>query len=168
MKRFGVVLFAMAVLLVLVVGILLAQQEEGDRAGPPDRSEWEQERLSRALTEARLIGAERDAAEAAGKAKQEARGELFSALGELRETTDDVKATDEQLTKAMAAYRKALAEYRGVVASQDSALEGKLSVRSQARCLAVGVLDNGMGMGGMRSRRGGGGGRRGGGRRGGF
>jgi len=179
MKRFSVVVSATIGILVLVVGLLFAQQEgdtggaagqgaqRGDR-GPADRGEWEQERLSRVLTEARLIGDERSAAEAAAKAKQDARRELLSALGELRETTDDVKAIDEQLTKAMAAYRKALAEYRGVVDSQDKALEAKLSVRSQARCLAVGILDNGMGMGGMRSGRGGGGGRRGGGGRGGF
>ena len=69
----------------------------------------------------------------------------------------------------MAAYQKALAKYHGEVAAQDKALEAKLSVRSQARCLSVGILDNGMGMGGMRLRRGAGGGRRGGdgGRRGG-
>jgi len=184
MKRFGVVVLATVGILALVAGLLLAQQEggtsgapeqgaqrwEGGRAGPADRSEWELERLSRTLTEARLIGDERSAAEAAVRAKTEARRALFTALGELRAATEDPKATGEWLSQAMAAYQKALAKYRGEVAAQDKALEAKLSVRSQARCLSVGILDNGMGMGGMRvrrgvgeGRRGGGGGRRGGG-----
>ncbi len=177
MRRFGVVMLATAGILLLVVGLLLAQQQgdtsgaagqgaqrwEGGRPGPADRSEWELERLSRTLTEARLIGDERSAAEAAVKAKLEARRALFTALGELRAATEDFKATDEGLTQAMAAYQKALTEYRGEVAAQDKALEAKLSVRSQARCLSLGILDNGMGMGGMRLRRGAGGGSRGGG-----
>jgi len=177
MRRFGVVTLATAGILVLVVGLLLAQQEEGTSgatgegvqagqggyAGPPDRSEWELERLSRTLTEARLIGDERSAAEAAVRAKLEARRALFTALGELRAATEDVKATDEGLTQATAAYQKALTKYRDEVAAQDKALEAKLSMRSQARCLSVGILDNGMGMGGMRLRRGAGGDRRGGG-----
>jgi hypothetical protein len=182
MRRFGVVVLATAGILVLVVGLLFAQEEgdtsgaagqgaqrrAGGRAGPADRSEWELERLGRALTEARLIGDERRAAEAAAKAKLEVRRALFTALSELRAATEDAKATDEGLAKAMATYQKALAKYRGEVAAQDKALEAELSVRSQARCLAVGILDNGMGMGGMRFRRGaGGGGRRGGGGRGG-
>jgi hypothetical protein len=138
-----------------------AQAARGGSAGAPDMSEWELERLSRALTEARLIGDERSAAEAAVKAKLEARRALFTALRELRGATEDTKATDAGLTQAMAAYQKALTKYRGEVAAQDKALEAKLSVRSQARCLSIGILDNGMGMGGMRSRRGTGGGRRG-------
>ena len=182
MRRLGVVMLATAGILVLVMGLLLAQQEggtsgatgegaqatRGGSAGPPDMSEWELERLSRALTEARLIGDERSAAEAAVKAKLEARRALFTALRELRATTEDTKATDAGLTQAMAAYRKALTKYQGEVAAQDKALEAKLSVRNRVRCLAVGILDNGMGMGGTRSRRGASGGRRGeaGGRRG--
>jgi len=161
-KRLGIAVLAMAGLLLLAVGMLVAQQERGagggrgegvygGRTGSADR---DLERLSRTLTEAGLIGAERSAAETAAKAKLEARRELVTALEELRAATEDTKATDEKLGKAMAAYRKALGKYRGQVEVQDRALAAKLSVRSQARCLAAGILDNGLLMGGGGVRRG--------------
>ena len=168
MRRFGIAVLAMAGLLLLAVGMLVAQQEGGasgtrgegayagqgplgGRTGSADR---DLERLSRTLTEAGLIGTERSAAETAAKAKLEARRELVTALEELRAATEDTKATDEKLGKAMAAYRKALSKYRGQVEAQDRALAAKLSVRSQAKCLAAGILDNGLLMGGGGVRRG--------------
>ena len=162
MRRSGLLMLVAAGILALVMGLVLAQEGGGGRGDPAAR---EEERIGQALTEARLIGAERAAAEAAVKAKYEARRELMTALGELRAVTDDAKATDDKLKQAAATYQKELAKYRAAVEAQDKALVAKLSVRSQARCLAVGILDNGMGMMGRRPRPSGGGGG-GGGRRG--
>jgi len=177
MGRFGVVAMLVAAgMLVLVGGLLLAQTGgtpgqggragTGGAAGPPDSSARDLERLGAMLTDARLIGAERTAAEAAVTKKLEARRDLITALGDLRAATEDTKVTDEGLKQAVGTYEKALAKYRGVVETQDKALVAKLSVRSQARCLAVGILDNGIGMMGRRSRPGGTEGGGGGGRRG--
>ena len=115
--------------------------------------------MSRTLTEAGLTGSQRSAAQSALRAKTEARRELMEALEELRSVSEDTKATDDKLTQAIAAYQKELTKYRAEVAAQDKALEAKLSVRNRARCLAVGILDNGMGMRGMGYRGGGRGGR---------
>ena len=165
MRRFSVAMLVAAVVVVLVAGLLQggglhggaaqgAQVGRGGAAARPDSAARDLERMSRALTEAGLTGSERSAAESALRAKLEARRELMTALAELRSVSEDTKATDDKLKQAIAVYQKALTKYRGEVAAQDKALEAKLSVRSRARCLAVGILDNGMGMGGMGSRRG--------------
>ena len=84
------------------------------------------------------------------KVKSAARQDLTTALGELRKVSDATKPTEEQLKQALAAYRKAIAKYRSEVEAQDKGLAAKLSLASQARCLALGVLDNGLGASGMR------------------
>jgi hypothetical protein len=151
-------------ILVLLMGLVLAQ-ERGGAGGERsfDPAARDQERIGQVLTDAKLIGAERSAAEAALTTKYEARRDLMTALGGLRAATEDSKTTDDGLKQAVGTYEKALAKYRGVVETQDKALVAKLSVRSKARCLAVGILDNGIGMTGRRPRPagGGGGGRRG-------
>ena len=95
------------------------------------------------------------------EAKSKARQTLEDELGKLREVAGNDKSTDQQLRGAIDSYTEALARYRETVRTEDRSLSGRLSVRSRARCLAAGALDNGLGMGG--GGRGGGGGRRGGG-----
>ena len=157
MRRFAVVTAVTAGILVLVVGLLLAQGRGGGTPGTPpgggpggitpaDRMARDLERMRQLLTEAGLIGSERVAAEAAVRAKLEARQELTAALTELRIVSEDPNATDEALNEAIAAYQNALTKYRGVVEAQDNALIAKLSARSQARCLDLGVVENGFGM----------------------
>jgi hypothetical protein len=161
-----------AAVLALVVGVLLAQPPGGmggggggggqaPQAGPgayggrAGGAEREQQRMNDMLAQAGLSEAERIAAEGAVGAKLAARRELTTALTELRNTAEDQKATEAKLKQAIAAYEKALAKYRGQVEAQDRAMVAKLSVRGHARCLALGILDNGVG---MSFRRGGGGG----------
>jgi transcription initiation factor TFIIIB Brf1 subunit/transcription initiation factor TFIIB len=105
-------------------------------------------RMNDLLTQAGLSSSESSAAEAAIRAKLEARRQLALALVELRRVADDKSVPSSQLKQAMAAYRKALRKYRERVATEDRSLEGKLSLASQVRCLALGILDNGLGMGG--------------------
>jgi hypothetical protein len=162
--------------LALVVGMLLAQQGGGGggtaaggaQAGPAgggtraDAAAREQQRMNDLLLSAGLTAAERTAVEPAAKAKLEARQQLMTALTDLRAASEDTAATDAKLKQAIATYQKAAAKYRSQVEAQDKAMVAKLSVRSQARCLALGIIDNGLGMS-FRRAGGGGGGMRGGG-----
>lgn len=157
MRRFVTIMLAMVGLLGLALAGVLAQAGggAGERARGSarlDPAAFEQERVSAALTRAGLIGAERAAAEAALKAKQEARRQLMSALEELRSVAEDPKASEAKLKEAIAAYQQQLAKYRATVEAEDKALVAKLSVRSHARCLAVGILDNGIGLSGRPAR----------------
>jgi hypothetical protein len=118
-----------------------------------------QEMMDAALKSAGLSESERAAAEAAVQAKGNARGDLVLALERLRSATSDGKATDAQSKQALDTYERALAKYRSAIQSEDQKLVKKLSVKSRAVCMALGVLDNGLGMGVNRGgRRGGGGG----------
>ena len=173
MRRSSVVVLAVAAVLSLLVALpALVAQEAGGNApggrmgrGPggagPGAGPTMQEQMDSALKQAGLNDSERAAAERAVKTKMDARQELTTAFGQLRRTNSDAKATDEQLKQAVDAYGQALTKYRNAVQTEDQNLVKQLSVKSHARCLALGVLDNGLGMGGG-MRGGGGGGMRGG------
>jgi len=149
MRRIGVVTLVTAGVLTLLVGVLLAQGGGGGRRGyRQGGGAPEGDRLGAALIQAGLTDDERAAAEVAVRTKLEARRKLMASLEQLRATAEDAKASNDSLAKAIAAYQQEMARFRGLVQAQDKALIAKLSVRSQARCLAIGVLDNAVGMGG--------------------
>jgi chromosome segregation ATPase len=112
--------------------------------GEADRVKMREQMLERMLDEAGLTSKEKSAARAAIKAKDKARQTLADELTSLRRTANKSKPTDQELKEAMAAYRSAMARYRKEIASQDAALVKRLSLRGQARCLSLGVLDNGL------------------------
>ena len=179
MRRFSVVVLAVTAALILLVAMpALVAQEAGGNArggrmgrgpggGGAGAAPTMQEQIDSALKQAGLNDSERAAAERTMQAKMAARQELMTAFGQLRSASSDEKATDEQLKQAIDAYGQALMKHRSTVQTEDQNLVKQLSVKSRARCLAFGVLDNGLGMGGGMRGGGGGGGMRGGGGRGG-
>ena len=157
------------VVVAAVIGTVLYGQEPG-RGGPgagqgpgPGAAAMDPERMKTQLLLLGLNTQEQNAAIKGMTAKQKARQALQEQLNTLRLAADGPLATDKELTQAIATYLKALAQYHKVVQTEDAATVKRLSAKSHARCLAAGVLDNGLG-GGGRTRTGGG---RGGGRGGG-
>ncbi len=131
-----------------------------------ERAQMREQMIEGMLEQAGLTDEEKAAAKAALTAKQEARRALAEELAKLRAVAaDDADATDEELQDALTAYRAAMTRYHDTVEAQDAALVKQLSLRSEVRCMLLGILQNGVGMrGGMRGPDGGG---RGGGPRGG-
>ena len=169
MKKPGWLTLTVAVM-ALVAGAMLCGQgagggRGGDRAGA---GAFDRERAQLTLALLELSKPEVAAALKSAEVKWKARLALEEARGKLRSAGDDRQATDQQLSQAIASYTKAMGSYHTAMQSEDTGLAAKLSVRSRARCLAAGVLDNGLGSGG-RPRSGGRGGESesGGGRRGG-
>jgi len=141
--------------------VQMAQAPGG--GGPPggfggmsdaERAKMRQQMLDRALETAGLTDKEKAAVRKAMTAKEQARSRLASELQKLQGVATNPKPSEKQLQDALSAYRRALAEYRKKVAADDAALVKQLSLRSQVRCTALGILDNGlafgrrMGMGG--------------------
>ena len=128
-----------------------------------DRAKIREQMTERVLEGAGLNAKEKAAARKTMKAKEAARRDLMDQRTALQRVTNKAKPTDAELKQGLAAYRAALAQYRAQMQSLDQALVRQLSVRSQARCMTLGILDNGLGMGpGFGGRAGGmGGGRRG-------
>jgi len=162
MKQLGWVVLVV-VLIAAVAGTVLYAQGGGGggggRGGGPGAGSgaMELERMKMALEGLGMSKEELAAAEKAMEVKFKARQSLQEELGKLREVAEDSQATEQQLTATVEAYAKAMSRYRTAVQNEDTALGKKLSARSRARCLAGGVLDNGLG-GGLRRRGGGGGG----------
>jgi len=129
--------------------MLYGQGAGGGRRGEgPGAGAFDRERVQFNLELLGLSKPETAAALKSAEVKWKARQALEEERGRLRASGDDPQATDQQLSQAIASYTKAMGSYRGAVQSQDTALAKKLSVRSRARCLAAGVLDNGLGSGG--------------------
>lgn len=114
-----------------------------------DRARMREEMLQRALDQSGLTDEEKALAKAAADAKDQARQTLRDALTEFRRAVNAENPSEADLKAAMETYQKALAKYRQDVAAQDEALKAKLSPAAQARCLSLGILDNGLGMAGM-------------------
>ena len=93
-----------------------------------------------------LTEAEQAAAVKAVLAKAKARQALQDELAKLRTVANDDQATDEQITKQLDAVTAARRAYRTVARDEDQTLTAALSVRGRARCLAAGILDNGLTM----------------------
>lgn len=127
-----------------------ARRGERPRMGEADRARMREQMLERMLDQAGLTDQEKTAARKTMKAKDEVRQALAQRLDGLRRAADKPDATEQELGDALAAYRAAMTEYRRKAAAEDQALAGQLSLKSQARCMALGILDNGLG--GMRGR----------------
>ena len=130
----------------------------GGQMSEADRAKMRDQMIDRMLGQAGLNDTEKAGAKRALKAKDEARRLLSAALDKLRGVANASNSSNAQLQNALTAYRTALALYRKKTADADAALANQLSLRSHARCLALGILDNGLGFGGGRM---GGGGMRG-------
>jgi len=138
----------LVVVLVAAVAMSVVYGQGGGRGGPGAAGE---DRTAAMMARLGLNEKEQAAVAATMLAKSAARQALQEELGKLREAAYDEKAKDEQLTQAVDRYTKAVAKYREKVQSEDRSLTGKLSAKGRARCLAEGVLDNGLGGGGRRS-----------------
>jgi hypothetical protein len=129
-----------------------------------ERAKMREQMMERRLEEAGLTDKEKAAAKKTAKAKMQARDALQAQLMRLQRAANKSKPTNKQLQDALSAYRAAIAQYRSKVAAEDAALVKVLSLKSQVRCMSLGILDNGlpgggrMG-GGMRGPGGAGGGR---------
>jgi len=154
--------------------VQMAQAPQG--GGPPmgrrsqmsdaERAQMRAQMLERVLELAGLSAKEKAAAKKALTAKEQARRGLASELVNLERAATSARPSDRQLQDALSSCRRAVAQYHKKVAAEDAALVKQLSLKSQARCMALGILDNGlgfaggrMGMGGTRGSGGFGGGR---------
>jgi len=177
------ILPAVVAALILAVPALFAQGGGGGAVSPRRERARDRERTAEAaptfdqwLEKAGLTETERAAVTAALEKKRAAHRGLRPELEKLRKAADDPESTEARLRSAMTAYRAAMKRVEKEFQDADRQLAAKLSVKSQARCLAMGILDNGLGRGGgMGPRAGAGreaegrgdsGGRRGGGARG--
>lgn len=144
------------------VPIQIAQVPRGgERRGPmseADREKMRQQMIERMLDQADLTAKEKAAARKTLRAKDQARKVLQAELTDLRRVANKEKPSAKELQGALAAYRKAVAQYRSKIQAEDVALTKQLSVRSQLRCMSLGILDNGLGLMGMARGRAGSGG----------
>jgi len=132
------------------------------RMSEAERAQMREQMQERMLEQARLSEKEKIAARQAMKAKDQARQRLIEQLTRLRRVVNRSNPTAAELRRALNDYRQALKQYRQKVTAEDEALSRQLSLIARARCLSLGILDNGLGgMGGMmgRGRMGGMGGR---------
>jgi len=131
----------------------------GERFGQmseAERAKMREQMMGRRLEEAGLTDREKAAAKKSLKAKVGARQALADELVKLQRAANKSKPTDKQLSDGLSAYRAALAQYRRKIAAEDAALVKQLSLKSQVRCMSLGILDNGLGFGGGRMAMGGG------------
>jgi len=150
MRKAGWVAVAVAVMAALGGGMLYAQRGGGARGGAaagPAAAAFDAQRTRTALESLGLSAPEVTAATKATEAKWKARQTLGDELQKLRTVADNPQSTEAQLTQAVSNYTKAMQRYQATVTSEDAALSKQLSIRSRARCLAAGVLDNGFGFG---------------------
>ena len=162
---------AAALAAVLAASVLYAQVGGGGGAGMGARTgAMDPARIRTMLERAGLNEKEQAAAQKSMEAKSKARQALQDEMDKLRLVTENSSATEEQSSQAAASYEKAMAKYREVVQTEDRTLSRELSGKGRARCLAAGIIDNGLGYsgrtrtgaggaGGAGGMRGGGGGR---------
>jgi len=149
MKKLRWLTLAVAAVALVAGSMLYGQGAGGGRRGEgTGPAAFDRERVQFTLQLLELSKPEMAAALKSAEVKWKARQALEEGRGRLRASGDDLQATDKQLNQAIASYTKAMGSYRAAVNSEDTALAKKLSVRSRARCLAAGVLDNGLGSGG--------------------
>lgn len=120
----------------------------GMRSGMGAEGATDAERIKSALQRIGLSDKEQAAAEKALTAKLNARQALRDDLDKLRQVASNKQASQQQLKQAIDAYTKAMGRYRALVQEEDLTLSTHLSLRGRVSCLAAGVLDNELGMGG--------------------
>ncbi len=174
--RAGIVLLCALALAVLIAGqgcksqqpaqgseetVAQAPAREGPPGGGPgpgpgrqplseaERAKRRQQFIQRMLDQAELSQEERQAVQQVLQVKDEARRKLREELDNLRRTANKAEVSDDELKAALEKYRAALADFRAEMEAQDKALCEKLSLRSEVRCMALGILENGLGPMGM-------------------
>jgi hypothetical protein len=115
-----------------------------------DRAKMRQQMLEQMLDQADLTSAEKAAAKKTMLAKEQAREVLTAELTKLRRVANQGKPSNKELQGALTAYRAALAQYHKKIAAENDALVKHLSLKGQVRCMSLGILDNGLGMMGLR------------------
>jgi hypothetical protein len=110
-----------------------------------DRARMREQMIERVLDQAGLTDKEKAAAKNTMQAKAQAREILTQELDKLRAIANADNPSAQDLEDAMAAYRTVLTAYRKKIDTEDQALVAQLSLRAQARCLSLGILDNGLG-----------------------
>lgn len=113
------------------------------------RAQMREQMIERILEQMGLTAQEKVAAKKAISAKDQARQVLTAEIAKLWGTANNAKATNEELQNALTTYWAALGQYYQKVQAEDQALMKQLSLRSQAQCFAVGILENGLGRMGM-------------------
>ena len=152
MRKVGWLVFVAALIGTIAVSALYGQGRGvaaagGGRGEGPGAGAFDRDRTQLTLELLGLSKTETAAALRDAELKWKARQALEKERDRLRLLADDPQATDQQLSQAIAAYTKAMGSYRSAVQTEDSGLVKQLSVRSRARCLAAGILDNGLGFG---------------------
>jgi len=132
----------------LAVSLVSAQPPGGSLRGQmseAERAQMREQMQERMLEQARLSEKEKTAARRAMKAKDQARQALADKLTNLRRTANKANPTAAELRQALNDYRQALKQYRQKVTAEDEALSRQLPLIARARCLSLGILDNGLG-----------------------
>jgi len=101
--------------------------------------------LGQMLDQLGLTASEKKVALQATEAKYKAQAALREQLRTLGETVRG-QVTDAQAQAALNRYRQAQKDYERKAGELDQGLVKKLSPHSQARLVAVGIIDNGLGM----------------------
>jgi len=123
-----------------------AQAGPGSRAGARMGAGWgdPQQRMQQVMQRLQLTAAEQQAVQAALSQKVAARTALRTQLQALRDAVQG-NVTEAQAKAALDKYRASQQEYERKMAAIDKQLAGKLSARSEARLVAAGIIDNGLG-----------------------
>jgi hypothetical protein len=156
-------LWLFVITLIFILAAALCAQEGGNTGtatgpgagfGPRPGQQFDMKAMQKQMIEgmlqfAGLNDTEKAAATKAMETKMEARQTLNTALMKLFSVSNDPNAPDKDLKDTLTAYRTALAQYQKTVTTADEALSAKLSLRSKAKAMAMGILDNGAGGMGM-------------------
>jgi Spy/CpxP family protein refolding chaperone len=97
-----------------------------------------------------LTPEEKAITEKAVRAKMDAAMGLSRELEALGAAARNDKSSDQELSAALKKYAAALAAYRKRIKDIDAQLSKGVSLRARAGLTAIGVLDNGLGLGGGR------------------
>ncbi len=159
-RKVGYVLMA-AVVIVLVAAVVWAQGGGGGMGpGPGGMGRGGgggmAGGMSAMLDQMGLSAGEKAAVERAAQDKMSANQQLRSELQRLQAVADRAGVTAADAKKAVASYLGVKAQIAKKNAQTDATLMKSLSPVAQAKCLAAGIVDNGLGMRGMMGRRGGG------------
>jgi len=125
-------------------------RESRQGGGEGDRAQMRAQMVDRMIQSAELNDEQAGAVRAALKAKDEARQALTEELTSLQRTANKSGPTEQELQQALEAYRGALARYQEKLQAADAALAKQLPLSAQVRCTSLGIMENGLGMMGMR------------------
>jgi soluble cytochrome b562 len=117
---------------------------------PEELARMRDQMIERMLDQAGLNDEEKAAAKKTMQAKEQARQILIGQLDKLRAVANAENPSAQELQDALTDYRTVLTAYHKKIDAEDQALAAQLSVQAQVKCLALGILDNGLGgLGGL-------------------